>query len=242
MFGLYDKEFIEEKANIKGIKYMLLYIGLIIPYLVVRLISIIPLVNDFIFPTINYLPWFVGFFVRSVYYKQKLRSIGQNVLIDVGVIVTNPENVTIGNNSHIDTYVKIEGGTNGYVEIGDYCHIAPLNVIQGEGGLKIKNYVGIAAGCKIYSGSNYYKDPTSKKKVLSMSASAPKEMQHIIRKEIIIDNFAFIGLNSVILPGIKIGERAVVGAGSCVMRDIPSKTLAVGCPAKVINKIEYQNE
>jgi acetyltransferase-like isoleucine patch superfamily enzyme len=164
--------------------------------------------------------------------------VGQNVLIDVSVIVTNPENVTMGNNSYIDTYVKIEGGTNGYVEIGDYCHIAPLTVIQGEGGLKIKNYIGIAAGCRIYSGSNYYKDPTGKKNVLSMSASAPKEMQHIIRKEIIIDNFAFIGMNSVILPGVRIGERAVIGACSCVMHNIPPKTVAVGCPAKVIKEIE----
>ncbi len=238
MFGLYDKKFIEEKAKIKGIKYVLLYVGLIIPYLVVRILSFIPLVSDFIFPTINYLPWFVGFFVRSVYYKQKLKSMGRNVLIDVGVVITSPENVIIGNNSHIDTYVKIEGCPSGYVTIGDYCHIVGHTILQGAGGLKIGDYACIAAGCKVYSASNYYKDPVDKKRFVAMSSSAPKEMQYIIKKEVIIEDFAFVGLNSVVLPGVKIGKGAIVGASSCVIRDVPPKTIAVGCPAKVIKKIE----
>ncbi len=240
MFGLYDKEFIEEKTEIKGIRYMLLYAGLIIPYIVVRILSVIPIISDFIFPVINYLPWYVGFFVRSIYYKQKLGMMEQNVLIDVGVVITNPENVTIGNNSHIDTYVKIEAGTSGYVKIGNYCHIVGLAKLQGDGGIKIGNYACIAAGCKIYSATNYYKDPMDKKRIISMSSSAPKEMQYIIRKEIIIEDFAFVGMNSVVLPGVRIGKGAVIGACSCltVDMDILSKVVAVGCPAKIVKKIE----
>lgn len=238
MFGLYDKKFIEEKAKIKGIEYVLLYLGLIIPYIGVRILSVIPLISDLIFPLINYLPWFVGFFIRSVYYKQKLKNMGRNVLIDVGVIITNPENVVIGNNSRIDTYVKIEGCPPGYVIIGDYCHIVGHTILQGAGGLKIGDYACIAAGCKVYSASNYYKDPVDKKRFVAMSSSAPKEMQYIIKKEVIIEDFAFVGLNSVVLPGVKIGKGAIVGASSCVIRDVPPKTIAVGCPAKVIKKIE----
>jgi len=237
MFGLYDKKFVEEKAHIKGIKYWVLYTVLIIPYLIVRILSIIPIISDFIFPLINYLPWFVGFFLRSVYYKQKLKSMGKNVLIDVGVVITNPENVTINNNSHIDTYVKIEGGKYG-VDIGSYCHICPQVVLQGEGKLKIGNYIAIAAGSKIYSASNYYKSNIKKKTDVCMSSSAPEEMQIIIKKEIVIEDFAFVGMNTVVLPGVRIGKSAVIGASSCVIHDIPPKTVAVGCPARVIKNIE----
>ena len=41
-----------------------------------------------------------------------------------------------------------------------------------------------------------------------------------------------------ILPGITIGERAVVGIGSVVTKDVPPQTVAVGVPAKVIKKVQ----
>ena len=46
-----------------------------------------------------------------------------------------------------------------------------------------------------------------------------------------------IGMNSTILPGITIGEGAIVGAGSVVSRDIPPYTIAAGSPAKVIKEL-----
>lgn len=44
----------------------------------------------------------------------------------------------------------------------------------------------------------------------------------------------FIGVNSVILTGVKIGENSIVGAGSVVTKDIPPRTLVAGNPAKVL--------
>lgn len=46
-----------------------------------------------------------------------------------------------------------------------------------------------------------------------------------------------IGMGSIIMPGVTIGEGAIIGAGSVVTRDIPSWTIAVGSPAKVIKQI-----
>ena len=48
---------------------------------------------------------------------------------------------------------------------------------------------------------------------------------------------AIIGANATILPGITIGENAVIGAGSVVTEDIPANKVAVGNPAKVIKDI-----
>ena len=48
----------------------------------------------------------------------------------------------------------------------------------------------------------------------------------------IIKRGAFVGVHAVVMPGITIGERAVVGAGAIVTRDVPAMTTVVGVPAK----------
>jgi UDP-2-acetamido-3-amino-2,3-dideoxy-glucuronate N-acetyltransferase len=48
---------------------------------------------------------------------------------------------------------------------------------------------------------------------------------------------ARIGANSTILPGVEIGENALVGAGSVVVDDVPSATVVAGNPARVIKKV-----
>jgi acetyltransferase-like isoleucine patch superfamily enzyme len=56
----------------------------------------------------------------------------------------------------------------------------------------------------------------------------------VVVKETIIGEKAFIGVNSTILPGVHIGDRAIVGAGSLVNKDVPSGTIVAGVPAKRI--------
>lgn len=56
-------------------------------------------------------------------------------------------------------------------------------------------------------------------------------------KPITIGNNVWIGANCAILPGVTIGDNVTIGAGSVVNRDIPSNTIAVGNPCRVIKKI-----
>jgi acetyltransferase-like isoleucine patch superfamily enzyme len=53
-----------------------------------------------------------------------------------------------------------------------------------------------------------------------------------------VSDNVFIGHNSIIMPGITIGENVVIGAGSIVTKDIPANSLAVGVPARVIKSID----
>lgn len=55
-------------------------------------------------------------------------------------------------------------------------------------------------------------------------------------KEIVIGDDAFIGMNSIILKGVHIGVRAIIGAGSVVTQDIPEDCIAGGNPAKIIKR------
>lgn len=53
-----------------------------------------------------------------------------------------------------------------------------------------------------------------------------------------VGNNVFIGINSIILPGVKIGDNVVIGAGSVVTRDLPSDGVYAGIPARLINPIQ----
>jgi hypothetical protein len=59
---------------------------------------------------------------------------------------------------------------------------------------------------------------------------------------IVVGNNVFIGINSVILPGVTIGDDCVIGAGSVVNRDVPRGTVAAGVPARALGPIERYRE
>lgn len=55
---------------------------------------------------------------------------------------------------------------------------------------------------------------------------------------ITVGNNVFIGINSIILPGVTIGNNVVIGAGAVVTKDIPDNTVYAGVPARQVNTIE----
>jgi acetyltransferase-like isoleucine patch superfamily enzyme len=62
-------------------------------------------------------------------------------------------------------------------------------------------------------------------------------------KPIMIGNNVFIGISSVIMPGVKVGDNVIIGAGSIVTKDVQSNTIVAGIPAKFIKKLkDYENE
>lgn len=61
-------------------------------------------------------------------------------------------------------------------------------------------------------------------------------------KEINVGNNVFIGINSIILPGVTIGNNVIIGAGSIVNKDIPDNVVVAGVPAKIIKSIDEYKE
>lgn len=58
-----------------------------------------------------------------------------------------------------------------------------------------------------------------------------------------VGSHVFIGVNSIIMPGVTIGSNVVIGAGSVVTKDIPNNSVAIGVPAKVVSSFEdYQTK
>jgi acetyltransferase-like isoleucine patch superfamily enzyme len=215
-------------------------IGMYFCYGIIIILSHIPIVSSF-FETFarTYARGAVGFFLRGSYYKNKLKKMGKNVFIDVGVVIWEPENVEIDDCTFIDTYVTMMGGRkgHGYIRVGKYAEVASNCILAGRGGITIGNHVGIGAGSNIYSGTHLYRDPNGEDdRLLSGSILAPLEMQYVVEKPVLMEDFSWIGGNTIVMPGVKIGKGAVVGAGSVVNSDIPRFSVAVGAPAKVIKQ------
>lgn len=58
-----------------------------------------------------------------------------------------------------------------------------------------------------------------------------------------VGNNVFIGINAILLPGIKIGDNSIIGAGAIVTRDVPSNSVVAGVPARVVSTVaEYEQK
>jgi acetyltransferase-like isoleucine patch superfamily enzyme len=147
--------------------------------------------------------------------KRSVYSVLRDVEIGDGTVIHDQVNLykcKIGRNCKIDAFVYIEEG----VVIGDGCKIRPFVFIP----------TGVTIEDNVFIGPNvtFTNDKYPKVK------GEWKFLQTRIKKG------ASIGANSVILPGVTIGEGALVGAGSVVTKDVPSKVVVSGNPASAIGR------
>ncbi|MBQ9418191.1 MAG: acyltransferase [Bacteroidales bacterium] len=73
--------------------------------------------------------------------------------------------------------------------------------------------------------------------VLAHDASTHTFLGYTRVADVKIGSNVFIGARSIVLPGVTIGDNVVVGAGSIVSRDLPSGSVAVGAPARVVKEL-----
>lgn len=109
------------------------------------------------------------------------------------------------------------------VTIGKGCFIQQCCTFFGRGGITIGNEVFIGPKVNLIT-INHDVNPENR----SATYGRP----------IVIEDKVWIGINSTILPGVKIGYGAIVGAGSVVTKDVPAMTIVTGNPARIIKKIE----
>lgn len=74
--------------------------------------------------------------------------------------------------------------------------------------------------------------------VLTHDACLRKDLGYTKVAKVSIGDYVFIGTGSIVLPGVTIGDHVVIGAGTVVTHDIPSNSVVVGNPGKVIKKYD----
>jgi len=108
----------------------------------------------------------------------------------------------------------------GDVSVGEDTWIGPFTILDGTGCLKIGSFCSISAGVQIYTHDSVKWAITGGK---ASYEHAPVR----------IGDRCYIGPNTVISKGVSIGDESIIGAGSLVLSDIPPKSKAWGCPAKI---------
>lgn len=156
------------------------------------------------------------------------------------------KNLLLKRNSHINGLSK-QGITIGdNFSLGEYAIIECTGVLRDLGeSLTIGNNVGINHYCfigvrgNIKIGDNVIFGP--RVSVFSENHNfdrleIPIKDQGETRKDTFIGNNVWIGAGSIILSGVKIGDGAIIAAGSVVNKDVLSNTIVAGVPAKMIKK------
>lgn len=144
------------------------------------------------------------------------------------VVLLRPDRIHIDAGSRVDSFVKIEGGAG--VRIGKNVHIASfchLNV--GGGSLTIEDGAVCSSGVRIITGSNV---PAPGR---SCSSVAPGNV--IERDAVHVGRNAALFAGCTILPGVTVGENAVVGASSLVTKSVPPGEVWAGVPARFLRYV-----
>lgn len=145
--------------------------------------------------------------------RRSAYSILKDVEIGEGTVLHDQVNLykcKIGRNCKIDAYVYIEEK----VVIGDNCKIKPFVFIP----------TGVIIEDDVFIGPN----------VTFTNDKYPRAHGGWDLLETIVKKGASIGANSVILPGLTVGERALIGAGSVITGDVPDNAVVAGNPARIL--------
>ncbi|EIF51224.1 DapH/DapD/GlmU-related protein [Sulfurovum sp. AR] len=130
------------------------------------------------------------------------------------------ENIDFGNYVIIDDFALIYAKEK--IKIGNYVHISSFTSITGGGEVIMEDFSAISSGCRVITGTDDFKNSGFGNSTIS------NEFRNVKTGKIKIGKFAIIGGNSVILPGVTIGEGTSVGAGSVVTKDLEPWGIYVG--------------
>ncbi len=117
-------------------------------------------------------------------------------------------------------------GRNATLTIGDNVGISGTAIVCHKN-IVIGDHTRIGMNCVIYDTDFHDLD-------LRKRAVIPEDYTEVVKKEVLIGKYVFIGAHSTILKGVTVGDGAIIGAGSVITRNIPSGEIWGGNPARFI--------
>ena len=176
---------------------------------------------------------------RAFYYlphKLSFKEFHHSCIIKAPIIIT-PQFISLGRNVFLGHHARIEGikqynsaEFNPKIILADNVSVQQNLHLTCANRIEIGENTAIAANVTITDIHHPYDD-----------VETAIERQDIIVKEVIIGADSKIYNNAVILPGVHIGKHVTIGANSVVTQDIPDYSVAVGAPAKVIKKYNFES-
>jgi acetyltransferase-like isoleucine patch superfamily enzyme len=176
-----------------------------------------------------------GFFV----YRLVFKKFGQGSFIRNPLLILNPACITVGDRVAIRDGIRLEvvfsnSSRNPELVIENDTNIEQNVHIVCQSRIRIGNNVSITANCCIVDVTHPFADVHDLKKIGSRILDEPSFVE--------IGDGSFIGFGSVILPNVRIGKNAIIGANSVVTHDIPDYCVAGGVPATILKKYNFTKE
>lgn len=174
---------------------------------------------------------------------KKNATIGENTRIFKEATIANNLNdkskIIIGNNCQLRGEL-LTFGHGGEIIIGDYTFIGERTKIWSAKKIVIGNRVLISHNVNIHDNNSHSLDANLRHEDyihISTKGMLLKE-NNLNEKEIIIGDDVWIGFNSTIMKGVRIGRGSIVGANTIVTKDIPEYVVCVGSPMRIIKYLK----
>ena len=157
-----------------------------------------------------------------------LERVGADVVVFPTARIVPAHRVSIGDSVIVDDFVFIHAGSR--TDIGSFVHIASFTSVTGGGEFVMDDFSGLSGGVRIYTGNEDYSGGC----LTNPTVPAPYRVAE--RSHVRLERHVIVGANTVVLPGVTIGEGAAVGAGALVTRDLDPWTVYAGNPARRLKR------
>lgn len=173
--------------------------------------------------------------IKTIYISRKFRSVGRKSHIEWPLRIQDGKNISIGSRCHIGKLcwlaaMPLTSSTNCRLTIGDGCQIGDLNHVFCTSSITFEEEVLTANGVYITDNLHDYSNPR-----VSVMHQPIKQL-----KPVVIGRGCWIGENVSII-GASIGRNSVIGANSVVTHSIPDYCVAVGAPARIIKRYNFNS-
>ncbi len=205
-------------------RYLFLLLGRILSYI---------LPYHFLSKFQNLLQWvYTGYFTKKFQYWGNSSKMGFKMHICGEEMIKVLDNVFIGSGTSLTAFATNNDKRKVKIVIGNDCMIGDDSHITATNSIIIGS--GLLTGKSVLISDNAHGNP-SENELLKID---PKMRPLFSKGGIVIGNNVWIGEKAAIMPGVTIGDGAIIGANAVVTHNIPPYTIAVGCPAKIIKRSE----
>lgn len=163
---------------------------------------------------------------------------GKSTSITAPKAISHPELIRIGQDTTIladarmQVYPELSNEGHPSITIGTGCFFGYRICMLAAGTITIGDHVLMASDITLCA-HNHGMDPES---------DIPYMDQPLTCAPITIADDCWIGDKVIVLPGVTIGKGSIIGAGSVVTKDVPEYSIAVGNPARVVKRYNFENK
>lgn len=162
------------------------------------------------------------YLMRRIILRAMCKKAGHGLQVGPNVVLKHPETLEFGDSVFIGAQAMIQGRYDGACSIGSHVWIGPQAYFDARA-FVLEDYVGWGPGAKVL-GSTHTAEPIG----------VPIISTALVIKPVVVGFGADIGMNASILPGVRIGAHAIVGAGSVVTHDVEEYAIVAGVPARFL--------